>query len=105
VKITDAGIDNRPVRNRGAEHLFAESLELRRALAKELDTPEARRDVSVSLILMAEMAMLLDDASRAITLLKEARVAAEECGGIQPMSDAKDIIDVIDGMLNRIIEH
>jgi tetratricopeptide (TPR) repeat protein len=88
----------------GAERLFAESLELSRALAKELDTPEARRDVSVSLIQMAEIAMLLDDASRAITLLSEARVAAEEFGGIQPMSDAKDIIDVIDGMLNRLIE-
>ncbi len=32
-----------------AERLFSESLELRRALARELGTPDARRDLSVSL--------------------------------------------------------
>jgi hypothetical protein len=33
----------------GAERTFAESLVISRALARELDTPEAKRDLSIAL--------------------------------------------------------
>ena len=86
----------------GAERLFAESLELSRALARELDTPEARRDVSVSLVQLSTMAGSRGDRSRAAALLREARVVAEEFGGLQPMSDANSIIEIIDSMLDQL---
>ncbi len=54
-----------------AERLFGESLDIRRALATELDTPEARRDVSVSLDNVANAARAKGDLAAAERLFGE----------------------------------
>ena len=84
-----------------SEELLNDALSTTRALARELDTPEARRDVSVSLVQLSAIAGARGDTSRAVTLLKEARVVAKEFGSLQPLSDATDIIEAIDGVLNQ----
>ena len=86
----------------GAERLFAESLELRRALARELDTPETRRDVSVSLIQLSTVLASRADTSGAVKRLEEAREAAQEFGRMQPVSDARDIIEAVDRLLGQL---
>ncbi|MFO0453590.1 MAG: hypothetical protein ACK52I_33875, partial [Pseudomonadota bacterium] len=54
-----------------AERLYAEALDISRALARELDTPEARRDVSVSLNYVDHVAHVRGDLATAERLCAE----------------------------------
>lgn len=85
-----------------SEKLYLCALELSRALARELDTPEARRDVSVSLVNLARIADARGNPSQATLHLKEARASAEAFGTLQPISDSEDMIAAIDQLLDHL---
>ena len=85
-----------------SEKLYRDALEITRALARELDTPEARRDVSASLINLAGIAETREDLPAAVEKLKAARAEAEAFGLMQPVSDATNLTTTIDQMLARM---
>ena len=75
---------------------------LDRVLVRELDTPETRRDVSVSLVNLARIAVARGNPSQATLHLKEARASAEAFGTLQPISDSEDMIAAIDQLLDHL---
>jgi hypothetical protein len=86
----------------GAERLFAESLDISRALAKELDTPQARRDLAIVLIRLAGVAEAQGDAVKTRANLLEARAEAVLFGRQQSVSDATEIVAFVDNALKRL---
>ena len=85
-----------------AEQLHNGALDEARALATELDTPEARRDLAVSFLNLAGMAEARGDLVMARTTLRDAREAAEAFGQRQALSDAADILAAVDEALRRM---
>jgi hypothetical protein len=85
-----------------AERLFAESPEISPAPAKELDTPEARRDLALCRLYLAGIAETRGDVSAARIAIAEARVAAEAFGQQQPISDAEAIMAVVSEAIVRL---